>query len=426
MKSIHRALLATSLLGCVPATAEDVGVFSKGLTGDTVYDKIWSAATLYKDEDNPILQEFSLQGRLQVQSIYGEANGDSFNTSDYKGNAGSANDERVWGNDIEVRRAYFGFKTKWFQNWKFEGQIDVDTDGHDGIGGDGTLYGDIYDLYVTYAPSDALNVSAGKQEIKFSREQEISSKEIVTLERSLVTNLLHPGNLTGAWVSGKGIGGHWLYEVGVYGADQQREFSNFDSGALVLAKVGYDYSSQAGLDSAVVSFRYMHNSNPGYRDDKLDPNYAAPTSPSFTDAIALSNDIINGRFGLTVDLLYGFGLSGTADQNGNSVAVNQSDVMALNIIPSYFIADGLQLVARLQIANSSDPDGLQVPGRYERLAVDGMGSRGRGNTYISEYLGLNYYFYGHKLKIMNGIEFSQLGGGEYDGFTAMTGLRMAF
>ena len=71
LKSIHHALLATSLLGCVSANAEDLGVFSKGLTGETAYDKIWSAATLYQVENNPILQEFSLQGRLQVQSIYG-------------------------------------------------------------------------------------------------------------------------------------------------------------------------------------------------------------------------------------------------------------------------------------------------------------------------------------------------------------------
>jgi len=423
MKFINRAILATTVLGTMSASAETSGLFVNGLSGDSVYDKIWSAATLYKSDDNPVLQEFSLQGRLQLQSIYGEAGGDSFNTSDYKGNAGSANDEKVWGNDIEVRRAYLGFKSKWFQNWKFEGQIDVDTDGHDNDTGSGTIYGDIYDLYVIYAASDALNIGFGKQEIKLSREQEISSKEIVTFERSLVTNLLHVGNLTGVWVNGKGIQEHWLYEAGLYGANQTREFSSLDHGALFIGKVGYDYSAEAGLDSSIVSFRYEHNTNPGFRSSKVEGFFGNPTSPAFTDAVALSNDIVQGRFGLTTDLLYGFGMSGTADQLGTDKNVNQSDVVALNIIPTYFIADGLQLVTRFQIASSTDPNGLRAQSRYERLAA---GDDESGNTYFAAYLGLNYYIYGNKLKIMNGVEYSEVGGGNYDGYTAMTGLRMAF
>jgi phosphate-selective porin OprO/OprP len=439
MKSIHSALLASSLLGCIPAhagsettsgsvSAEAPSSSATGLLlgkfpGETAWDRTWSAFTLYKDENNPILQEFSLQGRLQVQTIYGEDGGDSFNTSDYKD---AGNDETVWGNDIEARRARFGFKSKWFQNWKFEGQIDVDVDGHDGSG-DTSFYKDIYDLYVTYAPSDALNISAGKTKVKFSREQEISSKEILTIERSLISNTLFPGELTGAWVSGKGIKEHWLYELGIYGSDRDREFSSFDQGVVVLGKIGYDYSAQAGLDTAVASIHYMHNTEPGFADLK-DEDFTPGTSPDFTDSIALTNDLASGRFGLTTELLYGFGFEGTADRyNGKgqygSQAVNQSDVVALSIIPSYYIADGLQLVGRLQVAGSSEPDGLRVPGRYERLVA---GDDERGNTYSSAYLGLNYYLYGHKLKLMNGIEYSKMGGGDYDGYTFMSGLRFSF
>jgi phosphate-selective porin OprO/OprP len=435
MKSIHSALLASSLLGCIPAYAGGesttgsvatetpsstaTGLLLGKFPGETAWDRAWSAFTLYKDDNNPILQEFSLQGRLQVQTIYGEDGGDSFNTSDYKD---AGNDETVWGNDIEARRARFGFKSKWFQNWKLEGQINVDTDGLDNEGGH-TLYKDIYDLYLTYAQSDALNISVGKTKVKFSREQEISSKEILTIERSLLSNTLFPGELTGAWVNGKGIADHWLYEFGVYGADRMREFSNFDEGAVILGKIGYDYSSQAGLDSAVASLHYMHNTNPGYRSDKVEPNFSFGTSPSFSDSIALTNDITQGRFGLTTEILYGFGYVGDADQGSRTVSIDQSDVLGLTIIPSYFIADGLQLVGRLQLATCSDPDDLRVPARYERLVA---GDDERGNTYASAYLGLNYYLYGHKLKLMNGIEYSKMGGGDYDGYTLMSGLRFSF
>ena len=416
MKSIQRTLLATSLLGSLVAQAGSetaatteapaspstaTGLLVGKFPGETAWDRTWSAFTLYKDDNNPILQEFALQGRLQVQSIYGESNDDSFNTSDYKD---TVSDENVWGNDIEARRARIGFKSKWFQNWKFEGQINVDNDGQDNSG-DNTFYKDIYDLFITYTHSDALNLSAGKTKVKFTREQEISSKEILTMERSLLSNTLFPGELTGAWVSGKGIQEYWLYELGVYGNEREREFSDFEGGALVLGKIGYDYSSQSGLDSAVASFHYMHNSEPGYKTSEPDPDYSPGTSPSFRDSIALTNDITHGRFGLTTDLVYGIGA-----------------VFGISLIPSYFIADGLQLVGRLQVATCEDPDDLRVPARYERLAAGDQ----KGNTYTSAYVGLNYYLYGHKLKLMNGVEYTTLGGGDYDGYTFMSGLRFSF
>jgi phosphate-selective porin OprO/OprP len=440
MKRIQNTLIATALLCGAQAYAANenaTGLLVGKLVGETPMDQAWSAFNLYKDDANPILQEFSLQGRLQLQTIYGEAGGDSFNTSDYKdavntsGYRDVTNDESVWGNDIEARRARFGFKSKWFQNWKFDGLINVDVDGRDGDTSEHTLYKDIYELYVTYAPADTFNVSAGKTKVRFSREQEISSNNILTIERSLLSNTLFPGELTGIWTSGKGVQDYWLYELGVYGSDRMKEFSSFDDGALILGKIGYDYSSQAGFDSAIASMHYMHNSNPGFQSNRRDDNYIYGISPSFTDSIALTNEINHSRFGLTTELLYGFGFSGEAEQiqkiSGKKVwapkAIDQSDVFGVTVIPSYFIADGLQLVGRLQVATSADGDGLRVPARYERLAA---GDDERGNTYVSTYLGLNYYIHGHKLKLMNGIEYSDMGGGDYDGYTLMSGLRFSF
>jgi phosphate-selective porin OprO/OprP len=406
MKSIQSALLATSLLGMTSAHAEPSGLLYGKLSGETAYDRAWSAFTLHKDEDNQILQEFSLQGRLHVQSIYGESNGDSFNTSDYKD---AGNDETVWGEDFEARRARFGFKSKWFQTWKLDGMINVDVDGMDNTGSD-TLYKDIYDLMLTYAPSDAFNLSAGKTKVKFTREQETSSNNILTLERSLLSNTLFPGELTGIWTSGKGIAGGWLYELGFYGNDRQREFSDMDGGEIILAKIGYDYAEKAGFDTAVASVHFMTNSEPNYKPTNT-PEYTTGTSPNFKNSIAITNDISQGRFGLVTDVLFASG-------DGS-----QSDVMGITLIPSYYIAQGLQLVGRLQVATCEDSNDLRVPSRYERLV---SGDDERGNTYASAYAGLNYYLYGHKLKLMNGIEYSHLGGGDYDGYTFMSGLRFSF
>ena len=432
MKSIQRVLLASSLLGCLPAKAgnesavdagaSDAGASSSTATGllvgkfpgDTAWDRAWSAFTLYKDDSNPILQEFALQGRYQAQYAAGESS-----TEDYEQ---SGKGEFI-GSEVESRRARLGFKSKWFQNWKFEGQIDVDADFED-ASGDSAFYKDIYDLYVTYAPSDALNVSVGKTKVKFTREQEISSKEILTVERSGLSNALFPGELTGAWVSGKGIADHWLYEAGIYGNDRRREFSEFSDGVIFLGKIGYDYSDAADVDSAVVSLHYMHNSDPGLQYSSS--TFSGSASPSFTNSIALTNDIQQGRWGLTTDIVYGFGFDGTATQKGAPVAIDQSDVFGISVIPSYYVADGLQLVGRVQFATSNDADGLRSPGRYDEASLLPSGGDSKGNTFISTYLGLNYYIYGHKLKLMNGVEYTHLGGGDYDGTTFYSGLRFFF
>ncbi|RYD22340.1 MAG: hypothetical protein EOP88_08495 [Verrucomicrobiaceae bacterium] len=432
MKSIQRVMLASSLLGCLPATAGNETAVDTGASdssgssstatgllvgkfpGETAWDRAWSAFTLYKDDNNPILQEFALQGRYQAQFAAGESS-----TEDYEQ---SGKGEFI-GSEVESRRARLGFKSKWFQNWKFEGQIDVDADFED-ASGNSEFYKDIYDLYVTYAPSDALNVSVGKTKVKFTREQEISSKEILTIERSGLSNTLFPGELTGAWVNGKGIGDHWLYEAGVYGNDRRREFSEFSDGVIFLGKVGYDYSDAANVDSAVVSLHYMYNSDPGLQYSSS--TFSGSASPSFTNSIALTNDIQQGRWGLTTDIVYGFGFDGTATQKGAPVAIDQSDVFGISVIPSYYIADGLQLVGRVQFATSNDADGVRSPGRYDEASLLPEGGDVKGNTFISTYVGLNYYIYGSKLKLMNGLEYTHLGGGDYDGTTFYSGVRLFF
>jgi phosphate-selective porin OprO/OprP len=438
-------MLATVFLGCLKAHAGNdsavapvsdarpstaTGLLLGKFTGETAYDRIWSAATLYKDGDNPILQEFSLQGILQLQYADGDSDG-SFDIEDFK-NGSAVNRQTVWGDRFEARRSRFGFKSKWYRHWKFEGQIDANTNQ-----GFSNIYRDIYGLHITYAQSDAFNVTVGKTKLKFSREQEISSKDIVTVERSLLANLLFPGELTGIVANGKGIYDYWLYELGVYGSERAQAFTGFDQGTVVLGKIGYDYSSQVGLDTAVVSFQYMHNSEPGYKGNNSAPEFYALASPSFTDCIGLTNDITKGRFGFTTDILLGLGFDGTAEQAGASKVINQDDVFGISLIPTYFVADDLQLVGRFQWATGGDAgpgiSNLGLPNRYEKWAP---GVIQDGESYTSFYFGVNYQLYGNKLKLMTGLEYSIMDGGladapknrvnDFDGYTFFSGLRFYF
>ena len=380
------------------------GLLLGKLIGETALDRAWSAFTLYKDESNPILQEFSLQGRLQLQAADGNADSGHFDASQRP-------DEVMWGDDIEIRRARLGFKSKWLNQYKLEGQIDIDPDLQPNI------YNDLYDLYLSYAPSDAYNFSVGKTKVKFTKEQEISSKEILTMERGLLSNMLFPGELTGTWVNGKGIREYWLYELGVYNNDRNVEFTKENGGEIILAKVGYDYASHIRWDTAVASIHFMHNTEPDFEGDGTSPGSTKKLrSPNFSNSIAITNDMSQGRFGLTSEFIYGEGEG------------SQSDVMGFTIIPSYYIYDGLQVVARFQIATSDDANDLSLPSRYEAFAPN-LGDK-KGDRYVSSYLGLNYYIYGHKLKVMTGVEYSSMaggsGGGDFDGYTVIGGLRFSF
>jgi len=380
----------------VPAPAEATGILTGHLAEGSACDQIWSVPTLYKNAANPILQELAIQGQLQTQYGYGSSN---------SGNYGSGNlaESSTW-DDVEVRRFRLGLRARLFQSLKFHSLLDLNPNLEPGV------YQRTAEAYLTYALCDAFNLAAGKAELKFTHEQEPSSSEYLTFERSQLVNMFYGGELTGAWVYGKGIAGGWLYQLGVYSNERVDEWPRFDGGTMVLAKIGYDYARVSGFDAALAQLHYLHNSRPGYTASPTDF-----TSPRFSNCLALSNDITKGRGGLATELFWGQGTLG------------QANVAGISIMPTYFLAEKLQLVTTLQFAASNGDNGICLPTRYEGQ-VDLPKSEKSGDTYFAGYAGLNYYLYGHKLKFMSGVKYSTLSGGEksFSGWTWLAGCRMSF
>jgi phosphate-selective porin OprO and OprP len=367
-------------------------------TPETTLDRLWSLPTLYKNEQNPLLQEFAIQGQLQTQYAYGSDDSGNFGTGDQP-------EDITWG-DVEVRRMRLGAKARLLNLIKLQSLFDLYPDLSPRI------YNRIVEAYLTFAFDDAFSFSIGKTELRFSREQEISSREILPFERSLLEGMLYGGQLTGAWFSGKGIADGFLYEIGVYGNDRDDEFTELNGGAMILAKVGYNYAKQFHWENGQVALHYLHNTDPGFAASP-----GASASPSYSDSIALSNDLTCGRFSLLTEGFWGAG------------ANERSDIYGVTVQPAYYLWEKkLQLVTLLQLARSAGANGLVLPSRYEALAP-GVGDK-RGDAYFSAYAGLNYYIEGHKLKLMNGLKYSNMsggsGGGDFDGWTWLSGIRMAF
>lgn len=379
------------------AAGSPFGLLNGKLAEGSVWDQVWSVPTLYSDEANPVLQELAFQGQLQTQYAYGSDASGSFGSGDMP--------EGVRWGDLEVRRFRLGLKARLWHALKFHSIVDLDADFSP------HFYKDIAETYLSYSWGDALCVSVGKTELKFTREQELSSKEYLTFERSQLVNQFYGGELTGVWLAGKGIAGGWLYELGVYGNDRQDEWTELDGGAMILAKAGYNYTRHTSFDLAQVEFHYLHNTDPGYVSG---PGCLA--SPRYGDCLALSNDLTEGRFSLMTEVFWGDGKLGKAD------------VFGLSLLPTWYLAEKWQLVGLLELAGSAGDNGLVLPTRYEAKAP-GTGDKS-GDPYCAGYLGLNYYLYGHKLKLMSGVKYSYLdggtGGGDFNGWTGLVGLRMGF
>ena len=113
------------------------------------------------------------------------------------------------------------------------------------------------------------------------------------------------------------------------------------------------------------------------------------------------------------------------DVSAASGYLGQSDLWGVMAMPFVNVTDKLQFVGRYTFIQSDDPNGVRLA-RYENQVVPGLGDR-----YSELYVGVNYYFYGHKLKLQSGVQFGDMNdsandGGAYSGVSWTTGLRVSW
>lgn len=361
------------------------------------WDRLLAVPVIYRQPENPLLQEFAFVGQVQTQYAYGSDDSGKYGTA-------SVAEEAAWGN-VEVRRLRAGIKARLFGKLTFLNLTDLYPDLSP------RFYKRTPETYFTWTESPAFYLSLGKSELKFDREQEYSSKEFPLFERTALGNMFYGGELTGMWAGGKDIAGGWLYQLGIFSNDRRDEWSEFEGGAILLGKLGYNYSKRVGLDLAELKFQYLHNTEPGF---------TAPSgngsSPLYSDCISISNELNEGPFGLTTEFLWGDG------ENG------RPDVFGISAMPFWNLTEKLQLIGEFELAASREDNGVFLPARYEALAP-GAGDKS-GDLYAAGYTGLTYFIHGHNFKLMSGVKYSRLeggeGGGDFNGWTWLAGMRLAF
>ena len=344
------------------------------------YDKIWSSFTeWYRDDSNPVVQRVLLSGRFHY---------------DYAAVDADQGDHSEW----NVRRLRVGPRITLFRTLTFHGEFELDPQRHD------PFYVRFTDLYVQWTKSPRLALTVGKQSAPFTLDGATSSRELLTIDRSnLANNIWFPQEyIPGVSVSGRRA--PWVYRVGLYSAgEMNRELGKFDGGLITLGVLGYDFAGRLKAKEALLTGNYVYQ-HPD-RDNTFTRQLEHITSINFR--------FERTKWGARADVSTGAGYLG------------QSDMWALQAMPFYNVTDKLQLIARYTFIDSEARNGVRLA-TYESRVVPG-----RGDEYSELYLGGNYYFYGHRLKLQTGLQFADMNdsagdGGAYSGTSWTTGLRVGW
>ena len=100
---------------------------------------------------------------------------------------------------------------------------------------------------------------------------------------------------------------------------------------------------------------------------------------------------------------------GRTDLSVASGYLGQSDLWGVMAMPFVNVTGKLQIVGRYTFLEGDDSNGVRLA-TYENRVVPG-----RGDRYNELYLGANYYFYGHKLKLQSGVQFADMSDRANDG-----------
>jgi phosphate-selective porin OprO/OprP len=363
----------------VASTGLLVLIAAEQVAAQSTYDDIWGLAEWYRNDQNDAVQSVLFSGRFQYEFAAVDA-------------------DQGTHHEWNVRRVRLGVKSVLFRQFTVHVEAGFNPQERD------PFYKRLTDAYVEWEASDDFALKVGKQGVAFTTDGSTSSKELLTIDRSnLANNMWFPDEyIPGISVSGGRS--KWVYHLGLYtGGGVNAYFGEFDGSAFGLLSLGYDFSEALGVEDALLRGNYV------YQDP--DPNNM------FTRQL---QHIASVNFDFEADP-WGFRL----DFSAASGYLGQSDLWGVMTMPFFNLKSRWQIVARHTYLRSRDANGVRLA-RYENQVTDG-----RGDRYNEFYAGVNYYVYGHKLKLQSGVQYADMNdsaadGGAYSGVAWTTGLRVSW
>ena len=351
---------------------------------ESTFDKIWDNVVLYENDENSLISKFWLTGRLQ-----GEYHS-------FENEVALAIDH----DDYDWRRFRFGFKATLF------GDITLHSEADLGLENRGRpLYNDLTDTYFSWSTENGMKFKLGKQSAPFTLDGSTSSKKLHTLERSKIAGNIWFGQEYFPGITVSGSKDEIDYFAGFYSNDNKPEFDGaFKHGQFGILSVGKDYAANFDLEKSYFRLDFM------FQED--DGNVDVEDFNDWNAAYSFVTKWENNDWYFWTDLSF-------ADRKNG-------DVWGLQLMPFYDITDKTQLIFCYTYLDSSGDNQLRASRWEDRL------DRGqyRGDDLTEYFFGLNHFFYGHKLKWQNGLQYTQLdeadGSKEYEGWGFTTAFRISW
>lgn len=373
--------------------------------------------TLYKNSENPYLQEFQIEGRLQFQMAHLE--GEDVNGDDYSSDFN------------EFRRFRLGAKAKFFTY--FGAKVSFDLVGDERIqnspnSGLGWGYEQFDEAWMSFdigeavgtGPFDTLVMAYGRHKYLFGQEARTSSNKLLTVERSAMSNKVYnSARPTGLVVDA--TKDKWSFTGALYSSTTDGEdneaFNGWQDGVIYYASAGYQATKELNLRADFV----YNDADVTEGEDSLLP---------YAWASSFNGEYAAGAWGIIGDFTYG---SNGGDRIGHADS-ESDDFWGIMVMPYYWLVeDKLQLVGQYQYGGADASEGLRINSRYGRVrGTDGNSgidvNSGRGDEHHSLYAGLNYYLCGHNAKVQAGVEYQTMDtpSGDFDTVTYLLGFRTFF
>ena len=347
-------------------------------TGTEKFDELWSRARLYSGGSDAAVQSIVFTGRFQYDYAYVDSGSEEYSDSD-------------------TRRWRMGFKVSFAHDLVFHAEAEYHPN-------EDPWYQRLTDTYIAWNPSDAVELTVGKQGANFTMDGMTSSKELIAIDRSALTNNIWftEEYIPGVTVTGEV--GELSYNAGYFtSGSANRGFGDSDGGEFFLGTVGHDFAERFGAKKAELNFNYVDN----------EPDPANGFTRPLEQIVSINFAFEQERWGVRSDVSAATGYLG------------QSDLAGFMVMPFYTLRNSNQLVWRYTYVASDDPNGVRF-GRYERELESG-----RGDDYREIYFGMNHYWYGHKLKLQSGIQYVDMDdaandGGAFTGWSFTTGCRISW
>jgi phosphate-selective porin OprO/OprP len=345
----------------------------------SAYDRAWAHARLYTGDEDSFFQSLDLSGRLQLDLAYVDS-------------------RDVSHSEFNVRRFRFGFKTR------FKNRFILHVEGEFNPQEADPFYSRLTDTYLAWEFSDSTLLKLGKQSAGFTLDGMTSSNSLITIDRNALTNNIWFTEEYIPGISVRGKGGGLNYFVGAFSSgDDNPEFGDFKGGQFVLATLGHDFAGGTSADEALLRVNMVYN----------EPDPDNGFTNDLEGILSLNFSYRQGPWGFRTDLSGGTGYG------------EKSDLWGLVLMPFYKSGENTEWVTRYTYVTSRDENGVRF-GRYEREI-----EAGKGDRYSELYLGFNYYWYGHKLKLQNGLQYVRMkdranDGGAFEGWSWTTGFRLSW